>query len=163
MGYLYHINWSTGEFAGFLSHQRLYHPSFSSPFRYRGHREERPSLACFCFCPSPWSGAEKKDCRFGGVHDSPRWSNRSLKTWHYIDGPPTKNANYQLWYGRWTLRCFDSFLLWCTSQCCRFKAVKRSLKRITVLSTVLRLSEAEQLHGISSVYGKYFLQYHTLP
>ena len=42
--------------------------------------------------------------------------------------------------------------------------LKQSKGRSNVLQSFqqwLRLSEAEQLHGISSVYGKYFLQYHA--
>lgn len=75
----------------------------------------------------------------GVVHDSPRWKQSQI-VWNltlYRWSTQKKCKSSTLVSKSGPLRCFDFFyMLWCTSQCCGFKAVKRSLKRIAVLSTV---------------------------
>ena len=87
-----------------------------------------------------------------------------FETWNWIVPPQKKYAKHQLWYQK-VDRCDALTLFTCFDvlQCCRFKAVERSLKRIAVLSTVATIVGSWATAWTRSwVYGKYFLQYHTL-
>ena len=118
MGYLYHINWSTGEFAGETEPSTLYHPSFFTGKTQVTERSDHHWHA-FAFALHLDQAPKKKIAGlevvkfFGGgvVHDSPRWKQSQFETLTLDVMVPKKCKLSTLVWKSGSLQCFDSFYM----------------------------------------------------